>query len=250
VEQLRLASTPSLSFEYVGFEDSMYNETCSINYMSWGDVWCPNCVFVWLLAYLLPFQPHLKRNATNSKRYSPYIITIPPTTSSSPPSNFSASFAFLLFNLMESNLSVIIITVVLVSLVIISAVITLIYQLLKHRRLNRAPPPRPMPPPPPWSGIFLPRRPATPVPHDDYAHASRARSPVSSLGEGPEAPLGERKVSTLASLHEGRAKEEWKTYASIELVRVPRVRSEGDEAQNVEFERRVDVANGSKRIFS
>jgi hypothetical protein len=88
------------------------------------------------------------------------------------------------------------------------------------------------------------------VPHDDYAHASRAHSPVSSLGKGPEAPLGEPKVSTSASLHEGRAKEEWRTYASIELVRVPRVRSEGDEAQNVEFERRVDGANGSKRIFS
>ena len=224
----------------------MYNETCSINHISVEKAFdVPTaCLRGYRHIYC---HSNLTSNATpedpNNTHHisSPYLLRRP---------NFSAFFAFLLFDPMESNLSGIIITVVLISVVIIPAVITLIYRLLKHRRLNRAPPLRPMPPSPPWSGIYLPRRPVTPVPHDNYAHASRAHSPVSSLGKGPEAPLGERNVSTSASLQEGRAQERQGIYASIELARVPRVRSEGDEAQNVEFERRVDGSNGSKRIFS
>jgi len=149
---------------------------------------------------------------------------------------------------MESDTFPIIIIVVLISLVLIPVAITLIYQLLKHRRLSRAPPLRPMPPSPPWSGI-LPRRPATTVPHNSYVHTSRAPSPVSILEQRPITPPCERILSTSVNRQEGSAQEGQRTYASIELARVPRLVSE-DDAQNLEFERRVDGISGSRRVFS
>jgi hypothetical protein len=148
---------------------------------------------------------------------------------------------------MESDIFAIVIIAVLISLVIIPVAITLIYQLLKHRCLSRAPPLRPMPPSPPWSGI-LPRRPATPVPHDSYVHTSRAPSPVSILEQRPITSPSERRLSTSVNRQEGGALEGQRTYASIELARVPKLGSE-DDAQNLEFERKVDEINGSRRVF-
>jgi hypothetical protein len=159
---------------------------------------------------------------------------------------------------MQDNELYIIIIVVLVSSVVTTAITTIIYQIMKSKRLNRAPPPRPMTSSPPWELIDVSRRPWIPPPHEDYA---RTVSPVSCLGDQEavqsdpkikeEAFVG--KVGLQAFLREEHDIDGMRTYACIELDKVMRaeaINEERDGTGDLEFEASVDRVNGSKRGLS